>query len=67
MLSQAGHRLPADYTGYTQENQHLFPAIAALAQDILSIPATGAGFARLCYTARDICHHRRGHLNSTTT
>jgi hypothetical protein len=47
-------------------NQHRFPAIAALARDILLIPATGAGVKRLFNTARDICYYRRGRLSSTT-
>ncbi|KAJ5316476.1 hypothetical protein N7476_006783 [Penicillium atrosanguineum] len=51
---------------FWKENQHRFPAIAALAQDVLSVPATGAGVERLFNTARDICHYRRGRLNSTT-
>jgi hypothetical protein len=51
---------------FWKDNKHLFPAIASIAQDILSIPASGAGVERLCNTARDICHYRRGGLNSTT-
>ncbi|KAG0157773.1 hypothetical protein PDIDSM_4958 [Penicillium digitatum] len=36
------------------EHQARFPAIAALARDTLSFPATGAGVERLFNTARDI-------------
>lgn len=51
---------------FWRENQYRFPAIAALARDVLAIPATGAGVERLFNTARDICHYRRGQLNSDT-
>jgi hAT family C-terminal dimerisation region len=51
---------------FWRENQHRFPSLAALARDALSIPATGAGVERLFNTARDICHYRRGRLNSDT-
>ncbi|KAJ5456131.1 uncharacterized protein N7458_003714 [Penicillium daleae] len=46
--------------------QYLESALARLARDILSIPATGAGVERLFYTARDICHYRRGSLKPET-
>ncbi|OQD93269.1 hypothetical protein PENVUL_c191G06382 [Penicillium vulpinum] len=51
---------------FWRENQSRFPAIALLARDILSIPATGAGVERLFNTARDVCHYRRGRLKSET-
>ncbi|OQD70007.1 hypothetical protein PENANT_c279G03623, partial [Penicillium antarcticum] len=51
---------------FWRENQARFPAIAALARDILSFPATGAGVERLFNTARDICHYRRGRIKSHT-
>ncbi|KAJ6041644.1 hypothetical protein N7460_007034 [Penicillium canescens] len=51
---------------FWRENAHRFPTLAALARDILSIPATGAGVERLFNTARDICHYRRGRLSATT-
>ena len=51
---------------FWRDNQHRFPSLAALARDVLSIPATGAGVERLFNTARDICHYRRGRLNSNT-
>ncbi|OKO90596.1 hypothetical protein PENSUB_13313 [Penicillium subrubescens] len=51
---------------FWKENQTTFPALAKLARDVLSIPATGAGVERLFNTARDICHYRRGSLNATT-
>jgi hypothetical protein len=51
---------------FWRDNQHRFPAIAALARDILSIPATGAGVERLFNTIRDVCHYRRGRMKSET-
>ncbi|THC87216.1 hypothetical protein EYZ11_013338 [Aspergillus tanneri] len=51
---------------FWRDNEYRFPAIAALARDILSIPATGAGVERLFNTARDICHYRRGRMKSET-
>src|ERR1700710_2777038 len=43
-----------------------FPTLAALARDVFSILATGAGVERLFSSARDICHYRQGSLNATT-
>lgn len=40
---------------FWKENGHKFPALASLACDVLSIPATGAGVERLFNSARDIC------------
>ncbi|OQD77362.1 hypothetical protein PENANT_c110G10938 [Penicillium antarcticum] len=51
---------------FWRENTHRFPTLAALAQDVLSVPATGAGVERLFNTARDICHYSRGRLSATT-
>ncbi|KAJ5318496.1 hypothetical protein N7476_004916 [Penicillium atrosanguineum] len=51
---------------FWRENQYRFPAITALARDVLTIHATGAGVERLFNTARDICHYRHGQLNSDT-
>lgn len=51
---------------FWRENQFRFPAIAALARDVLTIPATGARVERLFNTARDVCHYRRGSLKSHT-
>jgi hypothetical protein len=51
---------------FWKENQTTFPALAKLARDVLSIPASGAGVERLFNTARDVCHYRRGSLNATT-
>jgi hypothetical protein len=51
---------------FWRDNQHRFPAIVALARDILSIPATGAGVERLFNIARDICYYRRGRIKSET-
>ncbi|KAJ5264979.1 hypothetical protein N7505_007772 [Penicillium chrysogenum] len=45
---------------FWKEHRDRFPAIAALARNTLSFPATGAGVGRLFNTARDICHYRRG-------
>ncbi|KAJ5405259.1 hypothetical protein N7465_006543 [Penicillium sp. CMV-2018d] len=49
---------------FWKENQFRFPAIAALARDVLAIPATGAGVERLFNTARDFFHYRREYLES---
>jgi hypothetical protein len=51
---------------FWKENQHRYPALASLARDVLSIPATGAGVEQLFNSARDICHYRCGSLNATT-
>ncbi|RAQ55326.1 hypothetical protein AFGD_012605 [Aspergillus flavus] len=51
---------------FWRDNQTRFPAIASLARDILSVPATGAGVERLFNTARDLCHYRRGQMKSET-
>jgi hAT family dimerisation domain. len=51
---------------FWKDHEAEFPALASLARDILSIPATGAGVERLFNSARDICHYRRGSLKSTT-
>jgi hypothetical protein len=51
---------------FWKDHQHEFPALASLARDVLSIPATGAGVERLFNSARDICHYRRGSLNAKT-
>ncbi|KAL2695055.1 hypothetical protein AAEP93_004178 [Penicillium crustosum] len=51
---------------FWRENTRNFPTLAGLAQDVFSIPATGAGVKRLFSTARDICHYRRGSLNEST-
>lgn len=51
---------------FWKQHEAQFPTLAALARDIFSIPATGAGVERLFSSARDICHYRRGSLNTTT-
>jgi hypothetical protein len=51
---------------FWKDHQHEFPALASLARDVLSIPATGAGVERLFNAARDICHYRRGSLKPKT-
>jgi hypothetical protein len=51
---------------FWKDHQHEFPTLARVARDVFSIPATGAGVERLFNSARDVCHYRRGRLNSTT-
>ncbi|QKX61420.1 uncharacterized protein TRUGW13939_08568 [Talaromyces rugulosus] len=51
---------------FWKEHQYRFLAIAALARDALSFPATGAGVERLFNTARDVCHYRRGRMKTET-
>ncbi|CAG7970681.1 unnamed protein product [Penicillium nalgiovense] len=51
---------------FWRTNAPRFPALSALARDILLIPTTGAGVERLFNTARDICHYRRGRLYAST-
>lgn len=51
---------------FWREHADQYPTLAALARDIFSIPATGAGVERLFNSARDICHYRRGSLNMST-
>ncbi|ODM20081.1 hypothetical protein SI65_05067 [Aspergillus cristatus] len=51
---------------FWREHQHQLPILASMARDVFSIPATGAGVEHLFNSARDICHYRRGSLNSTT-
>lgn len=51
---------------FWKEHQHRFPALANLARDIFSIPATGADVERLFNSARDVCHYRRGSLSPRT-
>jgi hypothetical protein len=51
---------------FWKDHQRQFPALANLARDVLSIPATGAGVERLFNSARDVCHYRRGSLNPST-
>ncbi|KAJ5522962.1 hypothetical protein N7513_012065 [Penicillium frequentans] len=61
-----GNVTDSEPLSFWRENQFRFPAIAALARDVLAIPATGAGVERLFNTARDICHYRRGRMKSKT-
>ncbi|KAJ5274116.1 hypothetical protein N7478_009241 [Penicillium angulare] len=51
---------------FWREDEFRFPAITALARDVLAIPATGAGVESLFKTARDICHYPRGSLKPHT-
>jgi hypothetical protein len=51
---------------FWKEHEAKFPTLARIARDIFSIPATGAGVERLFNSARDVCHYRRGRLNSST-
>ncbi|CAG8305403.1 unnamed protein product [Penicillium salamii] len=48
------------------EHQSRFPAIATLARDTLSFPATNARVKQLFNTAQDICHYRRKRIKSET-
>ncbi|KAG0157964.1 hypothetical protein PDIDSM_5476 [Penicillium digitatum] len=67
--SEAGWRIDvvdSEPLPFWRENHSLFPAIASLARDILTIPATGAGVERLFNTARDICHYHRGRMKAET-
>ncbi|OQD94157.1 hypothetical protein PENVUL_c153G05266, partial [Penicillium vulpinum] len=56
----------SDPLAFWRQNEQRFPAIAALAQDYLAMPASGAGVERLFNIARDICHYRRGYLKPST-
>jgi hypothetical protein len=58
--------LPTAPQVFWKDHEHEFPALANLARDILSIPATGAGIEKLFNSARDICHYCRGSLNAST-
>ena len=51
---------------FWKDHQHQFPALANLARDVLSVPATGAGVERLFNSARDVYHYRRGSLKPST-
>ncbi|CDM38443.1 Probable transposable element [Penicillium roqueforti FM164] len=51
---------------FWKEHEARFPAIAALARDVLSFPATGAGIKHLFDTARGICHYPRGRMKTET-
>jgi hypothetical protein len=51
---------------FWKEHEQEYPVLARMAQDILPIPASGAGVERLFNSARDICHYRRGHLKPDT-
>ncbi|OQE11278.1 hypothetical protein PENFLA_c074G04571 [Penicillium flavigenum] len=51
---------------FRKSSQYEFPVLASLARYVLSVPATGSGVERLFNTARDICHYRRGSLESKT-
>ncbi|KAK5790533.1 hypothetical protein VI817_007820 [Penicillium citrinum] len=51
---------------YWKEHKQEFPVLARIAQDILSIPASGAGVEHLFNCARDICHYHRRQLKPDT-
>jgi hypothetical protein len=51
---------------FWRDHENQFLTLAALARDIFSIVATGAGVERLFSSARDVCHYRRGALNAIT-
>jgi len=44
----------------------MFPGLAAMARDFLSIPLATTGVERVFNLARDICHYRRGRLSPET-
>lgn len=58
--------VPTSPRQFWKEHEAEFPTLARMARDIFSIPATGAGVERLFSSARDVCHYRRGRLNSST-
>lgn len=47
---------------YWKDRQYAYPGLAAMARDILAIPAASVGIERVFNSARDICHYRRGQL-----
>ncbi|KAI9034744.1 uncharacterized protein KD926_006131 [Aspergillus affinis] len=51
---------------FWRNNQSRFSAIALLARDALSIPATGTDVERLFNTARNVCYYRCSRLKSET-
>ena len=55
-----------DLCQFWRLNESRFLTLAALARDVFSIPTIGAGVERLFSSARDVCHYRRGSLNTTT-
>jgi hypothetical protein len=63
LLDTVPNAQPRTWWKYHQDE---FPAMARLARDVLSIPASGAGVERLFNSARDICHYRRGSLQPQT-
>jgi hypothetical protein len=50
---------------FWKENEHKLLALARVARDVLSIPATGAGVEQLFNSAQDACRYRRGSLSPT--
>jgi len=62
LLTYVGTTPSQDILEYWKSKQHTFPGLAAMARDVLAVPATGVGVERLFNMARDICHYRRSHL-----
>lgn len=54
--------LPVAPLVFWKDHQDEFPALANLARDVLSIPATGV--ERLFNSACDICHYHRSSPNA---
>ncbi|KAJ5591441.1 hypothetical protein N7450_005413 [Penicillium hetheringtonii] len=51
---------------FWKDYQMQYPILSAVAQDILSISANGAGVEQLFNSCCDICHYCRGSLNPST-
>ena len=47
-----------------KEEEVKYPALARMAKDVLAISIAGVGVERTFNMARDVCHYRRGQLNS---
>jgi len=55
-----------DILEYWKSQAVIFPALAAMAKDVLAIPIAGVGVERLFNMARDVITYRRGRLNGET-
>ena len=49
-----------------KNSRGVYPTLSRMAQDFLTIPASGVGVENLFSTARDICHYRRSRLSPET-
>ena len=61
---QEGTSPHANILDYWKAKQYTLPCLAAMARDILAVPAAGVGVERIFNMARDICHYRRSNLKS---